>query len=259
MCIHFYHPLNYNIVTQEKHYLLLFHKKYCKIKATESEEIMKLIGVTPRILVEDGVQKQFVNTRYVKPLHERQLNTIMLTMDNPNLEAILALCDGFLITGGSDIDPKYYDENNDGESKNCIPGLDEVDQKVVAYARQHKLPVLGICRGHQAINVFLGGSLFQHVGDDHRNVKHNHEVKTIKNDLLAFEDQILVNSYHHQTVKQLAPGLQAIAHHPDGTIEAFIHEHLPMIGIQWHPEVLIDEKESQMIFDKFAELVQKKL
>lgn len=59
---------------------------------------MKLIGVTPRILVEDGVQKQFVNTRYVKPLHERQLNTIMLTMDNPNLEAILArllhlLCD----------------------------------------------------------------------------------------------------------------------------------------------------------------------
>ncbi|HQC74683.1 MAG TPA: gamma-glutamyl-gamma-aminobutyrate hydrolase family protein, partial [Bacilli bacterium] len=69
---------------------------------------MKLIGITPRVLTEEGVQKQFVNTRYLRPLQKRHLNTIMLTMDNPDLEAILALCDGFLITGGADIDPKYY-------------------------------------------------------------------------------------------------------------------------------------------------------
>lgn len=219
---------------------------------------MKLIGITPRILIEDGVQKQFVNTRYLTPLQKRQFNTIMLTTDNPNLEDILKLCDGFLITGGADIDPLYYQESNEGKSHNCIQSLDEVDRLVVEYAEKNQLPVLGICRGHQAINVFLGGSLHQDVGEDHRNIKANHQVKTINNQLLHFEDEILVNSYHHQTVKRLAPHLQAIAHHPDGTVEAFIHEKLPIIGIQWHPEVLINEKESQMIFDKFAELVNKK-
>ncbi|HQC74969.1 MAG TPA: gamma-glutamyl-gamma-aminobutyrate hydrolase family protein, partial [Bacilli bacterium] len=140
----------------------------------------------------------------------------------------------------------------------CLIGLDEVDRLVVEYAKKHQLPVLGICRGHQAINVFLGGSLHQDVGNNHRNIKDNHKVTTQKNQLLPFEDEILVNSYHHQTVKTLAPKLKAIAYHLDGTIEAFIHEELPIIGIQWHPEIIIDEKESQIIFDKFAELVHQK-
>ncbi len=219
---------------------------------------MKIIGVTPRVLTEDGVQKQFVNTRYLDQLIKRNFNAIMLTMNNPKLEEVLKLCDGFLITGGYDIDPDYYHEENSGKSKNCLPELDQVDRLVVDYAKTHHIPVLGVCRGIQAINVFLGGDLNQDIGNGHRSIESDHAVQTVKNRLLDFEDEILVNSYHHQTLKNLAPGLKVIARHTDGTIEAVIHETLPIIGIQWHPEILADEKESRIIFDKFAELVNKK-
>lgn len=218
---------------------------------------MKLIGITPRILVEDGVEKQFVNTRYVKQLVERGLNAIMLTINNPNLEEVLNLCDGFLITGGNDIDPTYFGEVNEGLSKKVIPSLDEVDKMVVEHAAKHKKPLLGICRGHQSINVFLGGSLHQHIGIDHEKVPTNHIANTFSNHLLNFKEKININSYHHQAVNKLAPGLIVTAVHEDGTIEGFIHESLPIIGVQWHPEILADSEETKLIFDTFIQLLIK--
>ena len=218
---------------------------------------MKLIGITPRILLEENVEKQFVNTRYVKPLIERNFNVIMLTLDNPNIEAVLNLCDGFVITGGFDIDPTFFNEVNEGLSKNCNIALDTLDKAIVEHAYQYQKPLLGICRGHQAINVFLGGSLHQDIGDSHRKIRFDHEVKTIKNRLLDFNNPIIVNSYHHQAVKDVAKDLEVIAWHLDGTVEALIHKNLPIIGLQWHPEMIADTKESKIIFDKFAELMNK--
>lgn len=216
----------------------------------------KLIAVTPRLLIEDGVQKQFVNNTYVKALLQYDVNVIMLTLDNHCVEDILSLCDGLLITGGSDLDPKFYGEPNEGLSKNVDARLDTLDKQVVEYAKAHKVPTLGICRGHQSLNTFLGGSLIQHI-DNHTSKKADHEVETLPNRLLNFDKEILTNSYHHQAVKKLAPGLVEVAKHKDGTNEAFIHEELPIIGIQWHPEKDPDWKESKMIFDKFIELVNK--
>lgn len=212
---------------------------------------MKIIGITPRIIMENGVEKQFVNTRYVKQLTDRGLNVVMITTNNPNPEEILKLCDGFLITGGSDIDPIYFNEQNEGLSKNILPALDILDKAIVEHAVKTRKPLLGICRGHQAINVFLGGSLFQDIGKDHESIKIEHFVKTMKNPLLSFKETINVNSYHHQAVKDLAPGLELIATHPDGTIEAFIHKTLPIVGIQWHPEIIANSEESKLIFDLF--------
>jgi putative glutamine amidotransferase len=218
----------------------------------------KLIGVTPRLLTEGDTVKQFVNEVYLSALIKRDFNVIMLTLDNPQLDDVLALCDGFLITGGSDVDPTYFHEVNEGLSKGVKPQLDKVDQQVVLYAEKNKLPMLGICRGHQTINVFLGGSLFQDIGDTHRNIANGHEVHTIENRLLHFSPNIITNSYHHQAIKKLAPHTTAIAWHKDGTIEAFIHDYLPIIGIQWHPEHLQGTIPSEVIFDKFAELVNQK-
>jgi len=217
---------------------------------------MKIIGITPRVLTDkNGVQKEFVNSRYVKPLTNRYFNVIMLTLDNPNLEDVLKLCDGFLITGGADIDPQYWNEENAGLSQNVNHSLDILDKKVVEYATENKLPVLGICRGEQAINVFLGGTLHQDIGEDHKSIKFDHIVNTSKNRMFDFKDTIITNSYHHQAVKDLAPGMEIIARHQDGTIEAFIHETLPIIAIQWHPEMIPDTEESMMIFDLFAKYV----
>ena len=215
---------------------------------------MKLIGITPRLIISDGVEKQFVNTRYAQQLIDRGLDVIMIMTDNPNPEKILELCDGFLITGGSDIDPKYYNEENTGLSKKVYPKLDLLDKAIVEHAKENNKPLLGICRGHQAINVFLGGSLHQHI-DNHEDLKSDHIVETIKNKLLNFKDSINVNSYHHQAVKDLAPGLELIASFADGTIEAFIHNELPITGIQWHPEILASSEESKLIFDLFAKQI----
>jgi putative glutamine amidotransferase len=214
---------------------------------------MKLIGVTPRILMSEGVEKQFVNTRYVKQLQDRGLDVIMIMTNNPNPEKILELCDGFLITGGSDIDPKFYNEENLGLSKNVYPQLDDLDRLIVLHAAKTKKPLLGICRGHQAINVFLGGSLIQHI-DNHEDLKSDHLVKTIKNDFLNFKETINVNSYHHQAVKDLAPGLVEIAS-KDGIVEAFIHKELPIVGIQWHPEILGESEETKLIFNLFKKQI----
>lgn len=219
---------------------------------------MKLIGVTPRILVENGVEKQFVNTRYLKQLTDRGLNTIMINTNNPNPEEIVKLCDGFLLTGGTDIDPVHFGEENTGESKNVLPQLDILDKLIIEHAVETKKPILGICRGHQAINIFLGGTLHQHIGTDHESVKIDHIVETVPNKHLNFKKQINVNSWHHQAVKDLAPGLELIASHPDGTVEAFAHKTLPIVGVQWHPEILSDSEETKLIFDLFLKQLNTK-
>lgn len=212
----------------------------------------KLIGVTSRVLYEDNVRKQFVNERYLKALIARGFNTIMLTLDNPNIEEILELCDGFLITGGSDIEPHHFNEENKGESLNCDPHLDTLDKNVVEYAKKTKKPLLGICRGHQAINIFLGGSLYQDIGNSHTNTRHF--VKSVKNSVLDFPLELETNSYHHQALKDVAEGLEVIARsNDDNIIEAIVHKELPIIGLQWHPEMMQDNQNSILIFDKFAQ------
>lgn len=218
----------------------------------------KLIGCSPRLLTEDGVLKEFINQSYIDSLLEHNCNVIMLTLNNPGLEEVLDLCDGFLITGGSDIDPKYFGEDNLGLSKNVKPDLDTIDKIIVEYATKTKKPLLGICRGHQAINVFLGGTLHQDIGNAHKSIANNHKVKSIKNDVLAFDEDLVVNSYHHQAVRDVAPNMKTIAYHEDGTIEAIVHDTLPIIGIQWHPEKLLGSKESKVIFDKFFEFLNSK-
>lgn len=218
----------------------------------------KLIGCSPRLLTEDGVLKEFINQSYIDSLLEHNCNVIMLTLNNPGLEEVLDLCDGFLITGGSDIDPKYFGEDNLGLSKNVKPDLDIIDKIIVEYATKTKKPLLGICRGHQAINVFLGGTLHQDIGNAHKSIANNHTVKSIKNDVLAFDEDLVVNSYHHQAVRDVAPNMKTIAYHEDGTIEAIVHDTLPIIGIQWHPEKLLGSKESKIIFDKFFEFLNSK-
>lgn len=217
-----------------------------------------LIGITPRILIEDGIEKQFVNTRYVDRLTPRRLHTLMLTLGNEEQDKLFELCDGFLITGGTDVDPKFYGEENLGLSKDVIIRLDELDQKVIHYAMKHHKPLLGICRGLQSLNVFLGGSLHQDLGD--KNITHNrvssgHVLNTMSHPSFPWERKIHVNSYHHQAIHKLAPGLKVLATHEDGTIEMVIHESLPIFAVQWHPEITPDSIISKIIFDRFAEMI----
>lgn len=216
-----------------------------------------LICLTPRTLVEKTIEKQFVNTRYLTPLHNRGMNTLMLTLSNPNPEEIFDLCDGFIVTGGTDLNPVSYGEVNTGLSKETCDRLDQLDQQVITYAKANHKPLLGICRGHQSLNVFMGGSLIQDlntIGKDHEQISENHLIYTVKNRLIPFDEIASTNSYHHQAIQKLAPKFDVIATHEDGTIEAIIHQELPMIGVQWHPEANPNSPSSKQVFDAFSKL-----
>jgi len=220
----------------------------------------KLVCLTSRTMLDELRQeKQFVNTRYVKPLTERGMNTMMLTLDNPSPEEMFNLCDAFVVTGGVDLDPVTYKDINIGLSKDIHPSLDLIDSLVIKYAKTTKKPLLGVCRGLQSINVFLGGTLYQdlaQLGLKHSNIPGNHKINTVENDVLKFESEIAVNSYHHQGIKKLATGFKVIGKHTDGIIEAVVHESLPIIAVQWHPEMRPSSPESKVIFDTFATMVK---
>ncbi len=211
-----------------------------------------IIGITPRTLIEGTTKKQFVNDSYVNALNSLGFTSIVLTLENQDYETILNLCDGFLITGGVDVDPKWFNEENNGTGE-INPRLDIIDKVVIDYAVKTKKPMLGICRGHQVINVFMGGSLIQDIGSSHNKVRHF--VKTFSNRLINFPKEMEINSYHHQVVNKLAKGLIPVATSYDDYNEAFIHEDLPIISCQWHPELIFQESPSQLVFNCFKQLV----
>jgi len=215
----------------------------------------KLICITPRFIYENSVQKQFVNTRYVKRLTERGANTIMLTIGNPNQEQIFDLCDAFLVTGGWDIDPTQYGETNEaGLSKNTHLELDQIDHDTIKYAIKNKKPLLGICRGHQSLNVFLGGTLSQDI-KKHDSFHDNHILFAKDDSRFLINQKITVNSFHHQAIKDLAASLDVLATHEDGTIEMVYHKYLPIFAVQWHPEMTPNNPISKKVFDSFIDLI----
>ncbi len=219
----------------------------------------KRICFTPRITKESGTEREFINSRYLKPMIDRGFSTILLNTTNHNNEDILDLCDGFIVTGGTDIDPTYYNEDNNGLSKGIYPDADIIDKAVVLHAHKNKKPLLGICRGLQSINVFLGGSLYQDLdtkNDTHKNIPKDHMIQTTKHPLFNWPNKISVNSYHHQAIKTLAPNFDITARHDDGTIEMIVHQSLPILAVQWHPEINADSDESKIIFDAFAKFVK---
>lgn len=163
---------------------------------------------------------------------------------------------GVVFTGGPDIDPRMYGEERCGKDLETDEKRDHAEFEIVKKAFLLQLPVLGICRGCQLINVFLGGKLFQHIeGHNKMDGKDSfHEVEVFeRTDLFGIVNRktLRVNSAHHQAIKMLGKGLKASAMAPDGTIEGIESSEYPLIGVQWHPERLGDES-SEKIFSFFV-------
>ena len=160
--------------------------------------------------------------------------------------------DGLILAGGEDVAPDRFGQENNGSEEPDL-ARDEAEfalmEKYVAAGK----PILGICRGHQLINVALGGDLIQHIGDDlclfHRRGgapdDRIHPIRTeaggFVRELLGAET-LLVNSSHHQAVGKPGKGLRVVAWSESGLVEAIEHESLPIRGVQWHPERISYEK-----------------
>lgn len=172
------------------------------------------------------------------------------------LEEAVADCDGLLLQGGADVWPGSYGEQALQPSWNGDAVRDRFELAALEVALAQGKPVLGLCRGHQVINVGLGGTLFQdietqHAGalvhrDWHRYEVIEHTVRLDADSWLAravWPDaggELLTNTIHHQAIKDLAPGLRAVAWAPDGIVEAVerIDDDGWVVGVQWHPEWL---------------------
>jgi putative glutamine amidotransferase len=175
------------------------------------------------------------------------------------LAAILERLDGIVFPGGPDVDPAVYGQPRHRKTE-VNAGLDAIELPAARWAVHSDVPVLGICRGQQLINVALGGSLAQHI-EQHVQLasrhKLSHPVRVQSDSRLANvlgTSQLEVNSFHHQAVDRLGVGLRALAWSPDGVIEALEStEHPWLVCVQFHPEDLVDaHAPSQRLFDAFV-------
>ena len=169
-------------------------------------------------------------------------------------EAYVASLDGLVFSGGKDSDPFSYGQEPMPEMKTFDVGRDEWEFALFSAAMKRGIPLLGICRGHQLINVAMGGTLYQDLRAQAPGAAaHNPEgfpVDRLFHSINIAEDSLLhrvfgkstirVNSFHHQAVGMLAPGLRVSALAPDGVIEGFesIDEKQFILGVQFHPESL---------------------
>ena len=174
--------------------------------------------------------------------------------DTDALISSLEKLDGILLTGGADINPLFLGEEPVKELHGINPRRDRQELLLTRLAADRQIPILGICRGIQTMNAAFGGPLYQDIHSQMAGVriKHDqdldrsyasHTVSIDKNTLLQSifkTDTIAVNSFHHQAVKEAAPGFRVCAYAPDGVIEAIEStEYKSMLGVQWHPECFI--------------------
>jgi putative glutamine amidotransferase len=179
-------------------------------------------------------------------------------------------CDGYIIAGGGDIDPKIYGQKNKASIK-LEPERDELELEVIKYAVKHKKPLLGICRGSQMINISRGGNLHQNAIDFYKNFIPNdsligkiflrRKICIVKNGLLATlfkpKKELWVNSIHHQAIKDLGKGLKATTqdeHKIVQSIEDSGKDQPFILGVQWHPEFMLYSRLQRSIFKIFVRL-----
>lgn len=143
-----------------------------------------------------------------------------------------------VILGGEDVDPVFFGAGDERAQPEAYETLADARQMaVVRDAAEAGRPVLGVCRGHQLINVAFGGTLHQEIGE-HRRADHDPYVRTMISTTTDLIQDASAGVYctHHQAVDIVGEGLEVIARAEDGTIEAIAHRELPIIGVQWHPE-----------------------
>jgi putative glutamine amidotransferase len=184
-------------------------------------------------------------------------------------QALMTKLDGLVFTGGGDLDPASYGAESHPELDEVDTARDELELSLVKRAMETGLPFLGICRGFQTINVALGGSLYTHIAGQHPNaIKHKYDSGT-EREVLAHkvliasdsrlgkvfgETEFLVNSLHHQGVKQAAPGLTLAGFAPDGLLEALeVGNHPFGVAVQWHPEWLTSQAHARRLFQALVE------
>ncbi|MCD8339274.1 MAG: gamma-glutamyl-gamma-aminobutyrate hydrolase family protein [Burkholderiales bacterium] len=223
-----------------------------------------LIGITgsysPEILT-------YVKSNYIRAIDKAGGVPFIIPPELPkdSVRHLSEICDGILITGGEDVDPRLYGQKPHPKLGEVSPQRDILDKQIIEVCLKDEIPFLAICRGMQAVNVFLGGTLIQdidsaiqtetkHVQPEHYTTL-THEVIEVSNSTILRDimgsSKIMVNSRHHQAVDKPGKNVAIIARSTtDGIAEALVVLKHPFgLAVQWHPEWLVwDRPEHLALF-----------
>lgn len=229
-----------------------------------------LIGITAWHDYDNG--NTYIKKGYIEGVIKAGGIPILLppVTDKEVLKDFIERCGGFLLSGGADIDAKFFGEKNLPFNGPLSPYRDYMEIDITREAISLNKPIFGICRGIQIMNVAMGGSIYQ---DIHSQIKGRELLKHLQNAPKWYpthkvqikdgsklkeyfrQEYAQVNSFHHQAVKDLAKGFKATAVAEDGIIEAIEHtSHVFAVGVQWHPELMWERDE--LSFNLFKEFVK---
>ncbi len=235
-----------------------------------------LIGITP--WYDYDKRLTYIKDGYIEGVAEAGGLPVLLPLivDEELLDEMVLRFDGFLLSGGGDMDAVHYGECNRPYNGEISPHRDRMEMYIVKRAVELNKPLLGICRGIQVMNVALGGTLYQDIFlqiKDRELIKHSqnaprwyptHCISIEKGSTVgtAFGgDSADVNSFHHQAVKDVAPCFKATSWAADGIIESIEHkdDHIFAVGVQWHPELMWRENPVHLrLFEAFVAAAEKK-
>lgn len=234
-----------------------------------------IIGISTSFLTMEngmmpGLDRVYVNHDYIKAVEKAGGIPLMLPpiTNEEDIKSQCDLCDGFIFSGGVDINPIYYEEDPHIKLGATNSELDKYQLALCKLIVEKNKPLLGICRGHQILNVALGGTLFQdlnalsYVAFNHvqksKRYEASHKVSLRENSILSeiFGKEIFVNSYHHQSVAKLGRDLEIIATSNDDIVESIQLKNKKFIlGVQWHPEMLLTDSDEMLpLFKKLIEI-----
>ncbi|MBR9988338.1 MAG: gamma-glutamyl-gamma-aminobutyrate hydrolase family protein [Gemmatimonadetes bacterium] len=194
----------------------------------------------------------FLYTSYIHALEQMGLAPVLITPAHSPaaIASLLNACCGIVLSGGEDVEPSRYGEKPSPALGATLRERDEMEFTALDCALQRDMPVFGICRGCQVLNVHFGGSLYQDIDTErpghllHQQLApwgQSTHAATVRPDSLLRRiigtDELHINSFHHQAVKELGRDLRVVARADDGLVEAIEHESRAwVLGVQWHPE-----------------------
>lgn len=241
---------------------------------------MSRIGISASLLTIDagvlkGRERAFVGQDYVHAVARAGGVPVILPVINTDeiIAQQLKAVDGLILSGGFDVHPHFYGEEPHALLDVCYPDRDAFEIKLAQTASKMNIPILGICRGLQLLNVAFGGTLHQDIALHSNEVLQHHqkarpdmpahtvnlELGTVLHHIFQ-QTSIRTNSLHHQSINKLAPGFTVSAKSQDGVIEGIESmEHSFILGVQWHPELMVEKDPlMQGLFQAFVQIANQR-
>lgn len=214
-----------------------------------------IIGITTFLESKAKESYESVNYNYIKSVYLAGGIPVLIPIveDEEIVNNYLKSIDGLILSGGEDVSPLMYGENPMEKVQLICAQRDKFEKELFLEALKSNIPVLGICRGLQVMNVALGGTLYQDINTQIENSLGHYQKDTPANNLyhqikiddesilfdIFDEKKISINSFHHQSIKKIGNGLEEIAWSVDGVVEGIEHISKDFaLGVQWHPEDL---------------------